>query len=239
MNFTARREKTLYYTLLIGLVAFASFIMNMTILGSIFNITPSQNAFLAWGVFALALAYPYRLRLLLAAGVICLVIYAAAALTAWSGASWIACVERPEFFLLTALVTVLVPVIARHRKLSDFAGVYRLVGILFLFAALFVLMHESQLSMLPFGKKTILSIYQIMAFVASGAGIWLGIRHRLPETVNLGSASFAIFLFDRLIYWWWDWMPRYLFFFILGLIAVGLLAIFRKIRTRMAGVRTP
>ena len=34
----------------------------------IFTITPSQNAFLAWGAFALIIAYTYRLRLMLVAG---------------------------------------------------------------------------------------------------------------------------------------------------------------------------
>jgi uncharacterized membrane protein len=239
MHFTARRERTLYYTSLIGLVAFASFIMNMVVLGSIFNIAPSQNAFLASGLFALTLAYTYRFRLLLTAGLVCLLVYLAATLTAWSGPSWTACAERPEFFLLIALAVVLVPVIVPHRKLPDFPSVYWLVGLLVLFVALYVLMHESQLSLLPFGEKTIQAIYQIMAFAASGATIWLGIRHKLLGTVNSGSAFFAIYLFDRLVNWWWNWMPRYLFFFIVGLIAVALLAVFRKIRTRMAGIRTP
>ena len=239
MHFTARREKTLYYTALIGLVAFASFILNMVVLGSIFNIRPSQNAFLAWGAFALALAYTYHFRLFLAAGLICILVYAAATLTAWSGGYWVGCTMRPEFFLLIALVAVLVPIIARHQKFAYFPDVYRLVGLLVIFVALEMLMHEGQMSVLPLGKKTIQVIYQILAFVSAGSTIWLGIRHQLMGIVNLGSAFFALYLFDRLVSWWWDWMPRYLFFFIVGLIAVGLLAVFRRIRSRTLQAQLP
>jgi uncharacterized membrane protein len=239
MHFTARGEKTLYYTALIGLVAFASFIMNLVVLGSIFNIRPSQNAFLAWGIFALAVAYAYQFRLFLAAGLICILVYVPATLTAWSGAYWLAGVGRPEFFLLTALAAVLLPNIAQHRKFGDFPYVYRLVGLLVIFVALDMLMHQGQMSVLPLGRKTIQAIYQIIAFVSAGATIWLGIRHRFVWIVNLGSAFFAFYIFDRLVSWWWDWMPRYLFFFVVGLIAVGLLAVFRRIRSRTLRVRLP
>ncbi len=239
MHFTARREKTLYYTALLGLVAFASFIMNMAILGSIFNITPSPNAFLAWGLFALVLAYTHRFRLLLAAGVICLVVFAAATLTGLSGPYWAACAERPEFFLLSGLATLGVPLIIRHREAVDFPFIYRLIGLLFVFTALEILMHEGRLSMLPLGRDALQGIYQIAAFAAAGATIWLGIRRQLLGIVNLGSAFFALYLFDRLVSWWWDWMPKYLFFLIVGLIAVGLLAVFRKIRSRTLQVQLP
>ncbi|HYK90231.1 MAG TPA: DUF2157 domain-containing protein [Acidobacteriota bacterium] len=238
MQFTARHEKTLYYTALLGLVAFASFIMNMAVLGSIFNITPSQNAFLVWGAFALVLAYTYRFRLLLAAGLICLLVYVAATLTAWSGPYWASCAERPEFFLLPGLAAVLVPMID-GRKHADFHFVYRLIGLVTIFTALEILMHESWMSVLPLGKKPLQAIYQVTAFAAAGATIWLGIRHKFIGIVNLGSAFFALYLFDRLVDWWWNWMPKYLFFLIVGLIAVGLMTVFRRIRSRTLRVQMP
>jgi uncharacterized membrane protein len=239
MYFTARREKTLYYTALIGVVAFASFVMNLAVLGSIFNIAPSQNALLAWGAFGLLLAYTYRFRLLLAAGLVCLMVFLGASLTAWSGAFWGACAERPEFFLLAGLVTVLVPIVVRHQRFSDFPFIYQLLGLLVIFAALELLMHEGQLSLLPLGRRSIQGFYQICAFAAAGAAIWLGIRHTQLGIMNLGSLCFAIFLFDRLVSWWWEWMPRYLFFLIIGLIAVGLLAVFRRIRSRILAGQLP
>jgi hypothetical protein len=42
-----------------------------------------------------------------------------------------------------------------------------------------------------------------------------------------------VFLFVRLHAWWWHWMPKYLFFLLFGLTAIGLLLVFRRIRTRL------
>ena len=61
-EYAAHRERTLYYTALVGLVAFAAFIANLTLLGSIFNLAPTPNALAAWGLFGLALAYHFGTR---------------------------------------------------------------------------------------------------------------------------------------------------------------------------------
>jgi hypothetical protein len=42
---------------------------------------------------------------------------------------------------------------------------------------------------------------------------------------------FVILLYSKLFDWWWDLMPKYLFFLILGLIAVGLLLVLHKARS--------
>ena len=51
--------------------------------------------------------------------------------------------------------------------------------------------------------------------------------------MNLGAIAFVVFLYVRLHSWWWHWMPKYLFFFLIGLTAIGLLLIFRRLRTRL------
>ena len=73
----------------------ACFVLNLSVLGQIFNITPSQNAFLAWAAFALLLAYGYGLRLLLVAGLTSLMAYLAATVGTWSGCYWLSFGERP------------------------------------------------------------------------------------------------------------------------------------------------
>jgi predicted RND superfamily exporter protein len=35
--------------------------------------------------------------------------------------------------------------------------------------------------------------------------------------------------------WWWDWMPKYLFFLVIGLISVALLVVFKRLRARLLG----
>jgi len=56
-NFAAQRERTFYFTGLLALVALASFILNLAVVGDIFNITSTERALLAWGAFAMVLAY--------------------------------------------------------------------------------------------------------------------------------------------------------------------------------------
>jgi uncharacterized membrane protein len=62
-EFAAWRERTLYFTGLLALLAFASFVMNLAVVGSIFNIVSTERALLAWGAFALLLGLPLRLAL--------------------------------------------------------------------------------------------------------------------------------------------------------------------------------
>ena len=77
------------------------------------------------------------------------------------------------------------------------------------------------------------------AFAAAGLAAWLGIRARLAHVANLAAAFFVILLYLRFFHWWWDWMPGYLFFLIIGLISIGLLALFRKLRMRAAEAARP
>jgi hypothetical protein len=56
-SFAARVEKTRYFTSLLAILAFACFVLDVSVVGAIFNSKPSAQPFLVWGAFALALAY--------------------------------------------------------------------------------------------------------------------------------------------------------------------------------------
>ncbi len=234
-DWVARKEKTHYYTSLLALAAFAAFVLNLSVLGSIFNMTSSPGAILAWGLFATVLAYCHRLRLELAAGLVLLVVYLATIIFEASGGAWITVTERPEAFLPGALALLSIPLLFGRHNHAGFLPIYRLCGLGFIFVALLVLGNAGQLTYLPFSKKAVEGIYQMSAFGAAVAAIWAGLRCRQTECVNLGSAFFAIYLFNRLFVWWWDWMPKYMFFLVIGIIALVLLAVFRKLRTKTAG----
>lgn len=92
----ARRDATGYFTKLAAMVAFACFVLNVVMLGQIFNITPSDKALLPWAALALLLAYAFELRLLQAAGILCLIAFIAARAGSWGGVYWIHFGERPE-----------------------------------------------------------------------------------------------------------------------------------------------
>ena len=229
-EFTSRRESAPYFTSLIALVAFAAFALDLNVLGSIFNLAPSPNALLAWAVFAIALAYRHGLRLVLAAGLLCAGGWCACVLLSLTGAWWVEVFSRPETIAAAGLLVAAAP------RRAEFASTHRLVGLTASFIAAFILSFTGD-TFLPIDRKFAEKIYQVVGMAGGAAAIWIGIRREWKDTVNLGAAAFLIFLYIRLAEWWWDWMPKYLFFLLVGLISVGLLVVFRYLRGRGREVR--
>ena len=226
----ARKEKTLYFASLVSLIAFTCFVLNLVVIGTIFNITPSQNAFIAWGIFALIFAYLYGLRLQLVVGMTCLLGYLAATIGTWSGCYWLSFGERPENFILAGTVMLAAAAIPQ-RSWPSFQGIYRVYGLLTIFIAILILANWGRISYLPWPIDVIEYSYQAAGFTLAALTIWVGIRCHWAGTSNLGSTFFVLFLYTKLFDWWWDWLPKYLFFLLLGLIAVGLLLVMKRVRT--------
>lgn len=231
-EFAFRRERTLYFTGLLALVSFASFVMNLAVLGDIFNIVSTERALLAWGAFAMILAYRYGLRLMLAIGLLLLMSYAAAVWTAQLGYRWIDFSDRPELNAMVAALTFCVPLRISSRH-SDFPAVYRLVGSIVFFTCLLYLAESGAASFLPLSSRNVERVYEAVGLVTSACGIWLGIRRQWNGLVNVSAAFFVIFLYSRLYHWWWDWMPKYLFFAAIGAIGILLVLLFRSARGRV------
>lgn len=225
----ARRERSGYVATIVALVAFACFVLDLSMLGQVFSITPSQNAFLAWGAFALILAYAHGLALLQVAGILSLLGYVSLTVGTWSGCYWLSAGERPETFIAGGLCIAALSFLP-HTRLARFPAMYRLFGLLAVLLAVLILGNWGEGSFLPFRARTIEYLYQAGGFVLSGLVIWAGVRRRWPGTANLGSTFFAIFLYTRFFDWWWEWMPKYLFFLVLGLVAVLLLLILKRLR---------
>ncbi len=139
--------------------------------------------------------------------------------------------RRPETLLPASLAIAAIPLIVRHHRHSDFSEVYRMVGLFFSLLTIEFLVHSGRVSFLPLSVAAAENFYRVFGFLLAGSVIWMGIRQGRPSIVNLGSLFFAVYIFDRLFSSWWDWMPKYLFFLIIGLTAVLLLVVFRKLRT--------
>lgn len=230
-EFAARRETTLYVAAIVGLVAFGCFVLNLVVLGTIFNINPSPQAFLPWAAFAFILAYAYGLRILLAAGILSLAGWLSATMGTWGGCYWLSFGERPENFLPAAAVLLAIALLP-HRDNRDFLPIYRIFGWLGIFLPILVLANWGSSSYLMVAASRVQTLYQILGFAAAGVAIWIGIRHRLKEVTNVGCTFFVIYLYTKFFDWWWDWMPKYVFFFILGSIAVALLILLKTLRSR-------
>jgi uncharacterized membrane protein len=236
VELASRKERTFYFAAIIGLVAFACFVLNLSVLGQIFNITPTQNAFFAWALFAFILAYTYGLRILLVAGIISLIGYLSATVGTWSGCYWLSFGERPENFIAAGLVLFGISFVP-HRSYYEFPPLYRVFGLLSVFISILILANWGRISYLMFEPKQVEHLYQLAGFITAGLTIWLGIKRRWPGLTNLGSTFFAIFLYTKFYDWWWDWMPKYLFFLVLGLVAILLLLILKRLRVMSQEVR--
>ncbi|HVY92339.1 MAG TPA: DUF2157 domain-containing protein [Bryobacteraceae bacterium] len=232
-EFAFRRERTLYFTGLLALVSFASFVMNLAVVGDVFNIASTERALLAWGAFAMVLAYRYGLRLLLAIGLLLLMSYAAAAWTAHLGYRWLDFGNRPEFDAVVAALTFCVPLLGDSSH-SDFPPVYRVVGSIVFFLCLLSLAEWGIPSYLPLSSRNVERLYEGAGLLTTAGGIWLGIRRQWNGVVNVSATFFVIFLYSRLYHWWWDWMPKYLFFAAVGGVGILLVVVFRRMRGRMA-----
>ena len=228
--FLRRSDATGYFTKLAAMVAFACFVLNVAMIGQIFNITPSDKALLPWAIYGLLLAYLCDLRLLLAAGLLCLMSFMAARVGTWSGLYWIHFGERPENFIPAALAMFVLPQLVRHTRYDQFPAVYRLVGLLAFFLPVLILSHWGGGSYLDWSLATIEGVYQLLGFACSAAVIWLGLRRQWTDTANTGVVFFVVFLYTKFFDWWWELLPKYLFFLILGMTAVLVLLVMKRVR---------
>ncbi len=228
--FIQRKDTSGYFAKLAALVTFACFVLNITMLGQIFNITPSDKALLPWAALAFLLAYACDLRLLLVAGILCLIAFVAARTGTWGGMYWLSFGERPENFFPAALLLLAVPQFIRHPRFAGFPPMYRVFGLLTVFLPVLVMGNWGSSSYLAWDVDVIEGFYQVVGFVSSSLAVWYGVRKQWPETINTGVTFFIIFLYTKIFDWWWESMPKYLFFLVLGLVAVLFLVVLKRLR---------
>lgn len=224
------KDSSGYFTKLAALVCFVCFVINISMLGQIFNITPSDKALIVWGGLAFLLAYYCDLRLLLAAGILCVIAFISARTGTWGGMYWLDFGERPENFFPAAIIIFMLPQWVLHARFTGFDTIYRVFGLLAAFLPILVLANWGQASYLNGDPNIIEGAYQLLGFALSAIAIWIGARKQWNETVNTGTAFFVIFLYTKLYDWWWEIMPKYLFFFVLALAAILAIVVLRRLR---------
>lgn len=226
----AVKDRSGYFAKLGALVCFACFVLNIALLGQIFNITPSDNALILWAALAFLLAYAYDIRLLQVAGIACVAAFISARVGTWSGMYWIYFGERPENFFPAAVLLFAIPHVIDHRRYTGFTAAYHVCAMLVFFIPVLILANVGAISYLNIDHKLIEGGYQLAGFVLSAAAIALGIRKAWGEVINTGTVFFVIFLYTKFFDWWWESMPKYLFFLVLGLTAILCLLILKRLR---------
>ncbi|MGB5604457.1 MAG: hypothetical protein WBO14_18695 [Gammaproteobacteria bacterium] len=229
-DWVSRREATGYFAKLLSMVSFVCFVLNLLMLGQIFNITPSENALLLWAVYGVVLAYAFDVRLLLAMGILAFAGFIAARTYTWSGMYWLYMGERPENFFIPALFIFTVPFWLKQEKYSGFTPVYRVFGSLLFLVPVLVLSNWGAGSYLPWAPAIVEGAYQVTGFVVSAGLIALGMQKHWPDVINTGNTFFVLFLYTKFFDWWWEIMPKYLFFLVIALTSLLLLYVYKRLR---------
>lgn len=232
MELAARHERTLYVTLLLGLLAGASFVIGLPVLAGLCDVALPPAALLAWAAFCGALAYAYGLRLLLVAAIVLALGFTGTLAGPTGGCVWEAFGHRPEAFLPAGALLLAVPRLAPHRTLPGFPPAWRTFGLVALFVPVLILGRAGNASVLGFATGTTEAGYQLLGFVLAALAVWLGVRSACPEVTNVAAGAFVVYLYVKLYDWWWAFLPRWVFFLVLGLVAVGLLLLLRLFHAR-------
>ena len=233
-DYAARREQSRYFAWLAGLVTCASFVLALEAAGRILSLPASPWRYLAWAGFAGVLAFSYRFRVVLAAGVVSFSIFLLGSLTALTGAWWAGFLSRPEGMAALGVAWVALPLLRPGLLTPDFAATVRLTGAIMAYLGLFVLGINGSLSLIPFAREALEAGYDVIALGLGAAGIWLGIQRGWTELRLTSTAFLVLLLIVKAFDWWWDWLPRELFFLALGLLALGILALLQRYRARLA-----
>jgi hypothetical protein len=235
MESAARRERALYFTGLLGVLATVFFVINLSVLSGLCNAALSPTAMLAWSAFCWILAYTYGLRPFLIGSILFLMGFVATIANPAEVCVWDAFGRRPENFLPLGILLLAVPLIGPHRGIPSFKPVFRIFGLVCVFMPILILSSAGHASYLHFSPDAIEVGYQLAGFALAALTIWLGIRRALNETTNLGSGFFVVLLYVKFFDWWWDWMPKWLFFLVLGGVAVGILLLLRRLQAATRG----
>ena len=233
MRIAGRLERTHYFASLFAIVACAAFVLQTVVLGQLFNLRGSPHVLAAWSVFALAVSIPWRLAVPFVWGIFSLIGYVAALLLHAADVEWSSFAERPETLLIGA-AAMFAGSVRFPRELQRWA---RGIALLLILGPILVLSSSATSSLLPFPAYAIRLCYQLTAVLVAVVVIGSGLRRRSNDDVTIGSLFAGAFLLTRFVDWWWDWMPKYLFFLILAAVAIGWLWLLRLARSRVEVAR--
>ncbi|HVX89304.1 MAG TPA: DUF2157 domain-containing protein [Gemmatimonadales bacterium] len=227
-----RWERTGYFAALAALAAFAAFILELVTLGQIFNLPATPHAFLAYGLFGVLLGWSYGLRLPHFAGLAGIGLWITALPGTLRHELLPELFTRGEALLVAGAFLLLLP---RFESRVKWHVDHRIVGMVGLFLGLFVLSISGRQSWLPWDHDLVEGFYQVVSFAVGGAVVYWGVRERTPDLANGGMIFLTAMCLFKATDWWWDWMPRWLFFLVLAGLAIGVMLGLRRIRTATAG----
>ncbi len=229
-------ERSGYVASLLGTVAAIAFATNLGTLGQLYNLPDSRTALLAVGGFAMLLAYGYGLTLPLIVGI--------GGIGGWLwtlgaiplGLWWRDGFTVIEPLLLVGLLALTAP--AWMRGPANFAPWWRGMGATVLVLGLLIVESNGELSGFAGSDLRTLEIgYKLVGAVVLAALVAWGIRRDQRLVMQIGSAGAVLYLFMRLVDWFWDLLPKWAFFLLLGAFALAVLLLLRRLRWSCAGAK--
>jgi hypothetical protein len=232
VELAAQRERTLYIASIFALVANGTYWLAIFVLGEVLNVPIPALALWGGALFGLALALPYGFRLLLGGALVAFLLALSGSVFQAAGVPWTAAMEFPE--PLTAAAFLLLAVAPRFGAIhQSFGPVTRAVAFTVGFLGLLLLSIAGPASLLPTPVGVTELIYQGLMLLASVGALLVGVRRQWPETVYIAAVALTIFLFGRFVDWFWDAIPRFVFFLLLAAMAFAWLLALRRLRTRL------
>lgn len=231
VDLAARREPSLYIASIFAVAAYATFWLAAVFTTHLLDVPVTIPIWWLGVVFGLSLAMAYGFRLVLVASLVALVVALAGTLFSIAGAPWTAAGSRLEPSMLTGFsLLILAP--GLEAASPGFASVTRQVALTIGLATLLALSMSGEMSMWPLPARWLEAFYQAMMLLASVAAIVAGLRWRVPDVVTIASVGLALFLATRYFDWFWDVLPRFVFFLVLAIAAFGWLLALGRMRAR-------
>jgi len=234
VELSARRERTRYVAWLFALVAFGCTWQAIIGVSEVLNVGLPMPALWLGTIASVGLAATYGFRLVFGGAVVALIVSIGASLVWATGADWRMGWERLEPMSMAALA-----VFGMSHRLAQagpgFGAVARgVAGTIFL-GALLVLSTTAEASHLVLPPPFVEAMYQAFFLVAALATITIGLVRRWPEIVTPATTLLVLFLLIRLVDWFWDAVPAWLFFLLLAGLAFASIAVLRRMRERLLG----
>lgn len=230
-DFASRREASGYIASIMATVAVIAFWIDLVAMGSLFNLPDSRNILLVIGAFSLALAYLYRLGLPLLGGIGMIGgwLWSLAAIT--RGLWWRDGIDGMEPLLVMGALGMVMPRLLPRP--AGFAPIWRVTGALGLSIALLTLGQNGQTSSFGGINQSVLEgVYQVAGAIVFPWLVVVGLRRASRSITIIGTAFLSMFLLLRLHAWFWDYLPKWLFFLLVGFLAVLVLLLLRQLRSR-------
>lgn len=227
----ARRDRMSDLTALFAVVAVVGFVADLELLRRVLNLPIAPYPILACAVFALLLAYRFVNRFLLAVGLAAAIWWTAAALYSLGGGWFTDFILLPETALVPAAVVLALPAVLRHAgRYRGFDEIYRVVGIMVAGLAAATISTDGRHSLLLFGLRGAEIVYTLSGFGLGIGALVVGVRRGWRYTIHAGSVLVVLLMTVKAVDWWWNLMPAWLFFLVLGGLAVGSIIGLRRLR---------